>query len=158
REALGGNRYWLALRGLASNDPFEFHWLRSRAMGEKLRGLLKRVAFDVVHFDTLGLAQYRHLVGDSGTVLNHHDVQSLLIARRATNESNFLLRQYWKMEAKKLRRAEQKWCPRFEVNLAVSREEEKLLIGSGPQIKGRVVPNGVDTDYFTPRPDPGGQT
>lgn len=156
--AAGGKRYWLALRGLASNDPFEFQWLKSRLMKAKLQRLLQRVDFDVVHFDTLGLAQFGHLVRNSGTVLNHHDVQSSLIARRATIESRFLRRQYWKLESKKLRRAEQQWCPRFGVNLAVSREDEKILIDSAPQIKSRVVPNGVDTDYFTCRPDPGGRT
>jgi len=127
-------------------------------MKDKLQKLLQRSHFDVVHFDTLGLAQYWHLVRNSGTVLNHHDVQSSLIARRATIESHFLRRQYWKLEAKKLRRAEQKWCPRFGVNIAVSREDERMLIESGPRIKSWVVPNGVDTDYFTPRPDPGGRT
>jgi len=149
------DRYWLALRGLASDDPFEFHWLQSQSIEEKLRKLLSRLAFDVVHFDTLGLAQYRHLVTNSATVLNHHDVQSSLISRRASIESNPLLRLYWKLEAKKLRKAEQKWCPRFEVNLAVSKEDEQLLLDAGSQMESRVVPNGVDTDYFTPRPDPG---
>jgi len=156
--AEGGKRYRLAVRGLASNDPFEFHWLKSRLMRDKLQKLLQQVDFDVVHFDTLGLAQFRYLVRNSGTVLNHHDVQSSLIARRATIESQFLRRQYWKLEAKKLRSAERKWCPRFDVNLAVSREDEKELIESGPQIKGWVVPNGVDTEYFKPRPDPGVRT
>src|SRR5262245_53306123 len=108
------SRYWLALKGLASNDPFEFHWLKSCDMEEKLRRCLARVPFDVIHFDTLGLAQYRELVRNSGTVLNHHDVQSSLIARRATIESSFLFKQYWKWEARKLQEAEKKWCPRFD--------------------------------------------
>jgi polysaccharide biosynthesis protein PslH len=156
--AQGKKRYSLALRGLPSSDPFEFHWLKSHLMRDKLETVLQRPHFDVVHFDTLGLAQFRHLVRNSGTVLNHHDVQSSLIARRATLESHFLRRQYWNLEAKKLRRAEKKWCPRFDVNLAVSREDEQILIDSTSQIRSSVVPNGVDTDYFTPRPDPGGRT
>jgi len=156
--AQGTRRYHIALRGLPSNDPFEFHWLNSRAMRDKLQILLRRLHFDIVHFDTLGLAQFRYLVRNSGTVLNHHDVQSSLVARRATLEPHFLRRQYWNLEAKKLRRAEKNWCCRFDVNLAVSKEDEQLLIDSTPQITSAVVPNGVDTDYFTPRPDPGGQT
>jgi len=156
--AQGAKRYRIALRGLPSHKPFEFHWLKSRQMTNKFQTLLQRTRFDVVHFDTLGLAQLRHLVRDSGTVLNHHDVQSSLIARRATLESHFLRRQYWKLEATKLRRAEKKWCPRFDVNLAVSKEDEQLLMKSTPHIRSEVVANGVDTDYFTPRPDPGGRT
>jgi polysaccharide biosynthesis protein PslH len=152
------NRYWLALKGLGSNDPFEFHWLKSREMEEKFRRILARVPFDVIHFDTLGLAQYKHLVRSSRTVLNHHDVQSSLIARRVTIESNFLLKQYWKLEARKLREAEKKWCPRFDTNLTVSKEDRALLLDIAPEAKAKVVANGVDTSYFTPRPDPGGRT
>ena len=158
RPLLGGDRYWAALRGLPSAHPYEFHWLKSRSMGKMLQRSLERTVFDVVHFDTLGLAQYRHFVKHSGTVLNHHDVQSSLIARRATFESNVLHRQYWRLEAKKLRSAEQRWCPRFDVNLAVSPDDERLLTDSAPNIRSAVVPNGVDTDYFTPRSDPGSRT
>src|SRR5436309_1369335 len=35
-QGFGRKRYWLALRGLASNDPFEFNWLQSGLMSEKL--------------------------------------------------------------------------------------------------------------------------
>jgi glycosyltransferase involved in cell wall biosynthesis len=112
----------------------------------------------VVHFDTLGLAQYRPLVRSSGTVLNHHNVESSMMALRALNEPNLLRRQYYSREARKLRQAEQRWCPQFVVNLVVSPQDGQLLSDCAPGIKAKIVPNGVDTDYFTPRPDPGGKT
>jgi glycosyltransferase involved in cell wall biosynthesis len=112
----------------------------------------------VVHFDTLGLAQYRPFVGDCGAVLNHHDLESAMMARRASTELNVLRRHYWQGEARKLRDAEQKWCPKFEANLVVSSEEEALLTTALPGLRTIVVPNGVDTTYFKPRPDRGGRT
>jgi polysaccharide biosynthesis protein PslH len=157
-EGFRAHRYWLGLRGLASSDPFEINWLRSSGMIQRLRKILESVPFDVVHFDTLGLAQYRQFVRSSGTVLNHHDIQSSLMARRAANDRNILRGHYWRSEARKLHEAEQRWCPRFEVNLVVSREDEKLLADSLPRIETMLVPNGVDTDYFRPRPDPWGKT
>jgi polysaccharide biosynthesis protein PslH len=157
RGVFRGNRYWLVLRGLASSDPFVIPWLQSHEIAQRLRKVLESVPFDVVHFDTLGLAQYRPLIGRSGTTLNHHDIDSSVMARRATNEQNALGRLYWRMEARRLREAEQRWCPRFGVNLVVSQEDEALLTGSLPGIETAVVPNGTDTDYFTPRPDPGGR-
>lgn len=152
------NRYWLALRGLVSSDPFEVHWLQSWEMAEKFKKIVERIDFDIIHFDTLGLAQYRHLVRGSGTVLNHHDVQSSLMDRRATNEPNVLLNWYWQRESRKLRETERKLCPQFGLNLVVSKGEEELLLQSASNIETRIVPNGVDTDYFTPRSDPGGRT
>ncbi len=55
-------RYLLACRGLASRDPFDFHWLRSREMATRLKKVLNVVSFDVVHIDTLGLTQYRPII------------------------------------------------------------------------------------------------
>lgn len=151
-------RYLLALGGFVSRNPFEMQWLKSVQMTAKLQNLLQRMAFDVIHFDTLGLAQYEPLVRQSATVLNHHDVQSSLIARRAKNDPNMLLRQYWRREANKLRQSEKTWCPHFGMSLVCSKEEEMLLGSADSRIRTRVVPNGVDPQYFTPRPDPGGRT
>ncbi len=155
---LRGNRYLLALRGLASRNPFVIHWLRSSEMVERIRKAVDSIAFDVVHFDTLGLAQYRPLVRWSGTVLNHHDIESSMMASRVTKERNILRRQYWRKQARSLGGAEERWCPRFDVNLVVSEQDEKVLTDSLARIKTRVVPNGVDIDYFRPRADPGGRT
>jgi sugar transferase (PEP-CTERM/EpsH1 system associated) len=156
-ELFKGQRYWLAIRRLASSDPFVIHWLRSSEMMRRLREILHNGFFDVVHFDTLGLAQYSVLVRNSGTVLNHHDVDSSMMTLRAANDLNMLRRRYWQREARKLREAEQRWCPQFDVNLVVSREDEKLLADSRPGMQTTVVPNGVDTDYFRPRRDPEGK-
>ena len=153
-----GNRYWVAFRGLVSHYPYDFQWLRSREMRQRLQEVLDKVIFDVVHFDTLGLAQYRPCVRDSAVVLNHHNVESSMMVRRAINERNMVRRHYWYKQARKLRDEERKWCPRFELNLVVSREEADLLIESMPGLETSVVANGVDTGYFKPRPDPGGRT
>lgn len=152
------SRNRIALQGLISRQPYEFHWLRSRAMETKLRSRLEKVPFDVVHFDTLGLGQYRPLIAKSRTMLNHHDVQSSLIARRATIESNLVLKQYWKLEAQNIRKAEKRFCPQFDVNITVSDQEGAGLREIVPDVNVTVVPNGVDTSYFRPRPDPGGKT
>jgi glycosyltransferase involved in cell wall biosynthesis len=116
------------------------------------------VKFDTVHFDTLGLAQYRTLVSEVGTVLNHHNIESSMMEHRAAAETRRVPQQYWHWEAKKLLRAEREYCPRFSVNLVVSREDAELLAGLAPGVETRVVANGVDTEYFTPRADPGGST
>jgi glycosyltransferase involved in cell wall biosynthesis len=151
-------RYKGALKGLVSADPYEVHWLRDHQLHAKMSNLVDAHHFDVVHFDTLGLAQYISLANKCGTVLNHHDVQSALMRRRMENERNPLFRQYWKMETRKLRRAEVQWGEAVGVNLVCSSDEAKLLLGDDSHMRTAVVANGVDTEYFLPRRDPGGQT
>lgn len=155
-DSFGISRYWRALGGVLTGDPYEFCWLRSREMAKRLQRLSDRLQFDVVHVDTLGLAPYVSLVPSVGTVLNHHDIESALVQRRAVSDPNALWRMFWSREAANLLSAERRWCPMFHANLVVSNDEGKLLKPSCPKSDIRVVPNGVDIEYFTPRPDPGG--
>jgi glycosyltransferase involved in cell wall biosynthesis len=150
--------YCLGAYGLMSHNAYDFNWLRSDRMARRLQRALEHVRFDTVHFDTLGLAQYRRLVGSSATVLNHHNIESSMMDHRATNETHALRRKYWQLEAAKLRRAERSYCPHFDLNIVVSPEDGESLASIAPGLETRVVPNGVDTEYFTPRPDPGGNT
>jgi glycosyltransferase involved in cell wall biosynthesis len=152
------NPYWLGLRGLLSRNAYDLNWFASDAMAVRLQSTLDRVKFDTVHFDTLGLAQYRPLVNGVGTVLNHHNVESSMMKHRADTETRRIPRLYWRWEAQKLLRAERDYCPQFAVNLVVSPEDGETLARHAPGITARVVANGVDTEYFTPRTDPGGNT
>ena len=156
--SFGRTRYGLALTGLMTGEPYDFAWLRSAEMANKLRKMVERVSPDVVHVDALGLAQYLPAIGSSGRVLNHHDVESSKIELRARKTRNVLLQSYFKIEAGKLVAAERRWCPQFDVNAVVSEDENDVLSQVCPGLRVRVVPNGVDTEYFTPRADPGTRT
>lgn len=156
KDTFGFGRYWRALGGLLTGEPYEFRWLRSSDMARRLRELVSRFSFDVVHADTLGLAPYVALVPNVGTVLNHHDIESALVQRRALSERGLMWRAFWRQEAAHLLAAERRWCPSFDVNIVVSNDEGHLLEPSCGRSKICVVPNGVDVTYFTPRVDPGG--
>ena len=156
QDRLGVSRYWRALGALLTGEPYEFRWLRSKNMIFRLKRLTERLHFDVVHVDTLGLAPYAALVTGAGTVLNHHDIESALVRRRAASAGSLLWRKFWSQEAAHLLAAERRWCPSFNVNMVVSDDEGKLLKPSCGKSKICVVPNGVDVSYFTPRTDPGG--
>ncbi|MEO7860653.1 MAG: glycosyltransferase family 4 protein [Nitrospirales bacterium] len=156
--SFGRTRYGLAITGIMTGEPYDFAWLRAAQMADKLRNMVEKVSPDVVHVDTLGLAQYLPAIGSSRSVLNHHDVESCKIELRARKERNVLLKSYFKMEARKLAAAERRWCPQFDVNAVVSEDEGSVLSQACPGLRVRVVPNGVDTEYFTPRADPGTRT
>ncbi len=156
KDTFGFGRYWRALAGLLTGEPYEFQWLRSQDMARRLRRLAEQFHFDVVHADTLGLAPYVSLVRHAGTVLNHHDIESALVQRRAAHDGSLMRRKFWSLEAAHLLAAERRWCPSFDVNMVVSEDEGRLIKLSCGESKIYVVPNGVDVTYFTPRLDPGG--
>ncbi len=157
KDVLGIERHWRAFGGLMTGEPYEFRWLRSKEMVRRLRRLASRFPFDVVHVDTLGLSPYVRLVPNAGTVLNHHDIESALVQRRAANERRLMWRIFWAKEAAHLLAAERQWCPAFDVNMVVSNDEGQLLKPLCGESTICVVPNGVDITYFTPRSDPGGK-
>ncbi|MFQ5798330.1 MAG: glycosyltransferase family 4 protein [Bacteroidota bacterium] len=158
RGARRAARYWLAARGVVCRDAFDIQWLQSHRMRHTLQEQLNRIKFDIVHFDTLGLAQYRSLAKGFPAVLNHHNVESAMERRRAESTRNFLSAAYFRHEAQRLSVAERYWCPQFAVNLVVSPDDERVLRSSVPGIRTAVVPNGVDCEYFTPRVDPDRKT
>lgn len=156
KDTLSIGRYSRAIVGMFTGEPYEFRWLRSKEMSQRLVQMANRFRFDVVHADTLGLAPYVSLVPSVGTVLNHHDIESALVQRRAASEQRLSWRLFWSREAEHLLAAERRWCPAFHVNIVVSDDEGQLVKPSCGESKIRVVPNGVDLSYFTQRPDPGG--
>ena len=156
KDTFGVGRYGRALAGLLTGEPYEFRWLRSRAMARRLQRLVEQFHFDVVHADTLGLAPYVSSVPQAGTVLNHHDIESALVRRRAASAGSLIWRKFWSLEAAHLLAAERRWCPSFHVNMVVSEDEGHIIKPSCGESQICVVPNGVDVTYFTPRIDPGG--
>lgn len=140
--------YWTAFASLFTADPFSVNWAKSRAMRSQLRHLLESVKFDIVHFDTIGLAAYRDDVGAVPKILNHHNMESHLLRRRVEFETHPLKRFYYAREAEKLERYQQRVCPEFDVHLTVSEVDRERLLEFVPGIRAEVIANGVDVDYF----------
>jgi glycosyltransferase involved in cell wall biosynthesis len=110
--------------------------------------------FDVIHVDTIGLASFVDLDrSPAATVLTHHNIESMLMARRSQVESGRAARAFLAREAVKLAAAERRIPPRFDLNIVMSENDRSALAAAAPDARSTVVPNGVDTDYFTPAPD-----
>jgi glycosyltransferase involved in cell wall biosynthesis len=136
-----------------SPRPFSVLAQRSAGVKRRLAGLCASATPpDVVHLDTIALAPYRDVCGAVPAVVTHHNIESQLMERRAEVESGVLARHYVGLQAQRLRRYEIEQAPRFPVNIMVSDADAALLKTLVPGVHTAVVPNGVDTDYFQPRP------
>jgi len=117
-----------------------------RRMGEILEG--NRI--DIVHFDMLHLARYRHDIPALPTVMIEHNVESLRLKRLAMNSSNPVLKIFLYLQYMKLYSFEKRECSRFNVCAPVSEYDRDCISEMSPSANLRVVPNGVDTKYFSP--------
>lgn len=145
-------RVWLLARSLVSRWPYDVNWLGSRDLTRDLEERSRSERFDVAHVDTIGMIPYTRWFSDTPVVLNHHNVESQLLVRRARRERNVAKGLYLHNEARKLLRLERNACPAVAVNLCVSRLDQERLREIVPSATFHVVDNGADVEYFRPRP------
>lgn len=138
------------LASAASTTPYDVRWLRSREFADHVRSVGAQEHFDLVHMDTIGLAPHRRALTALPIVLNHHNVESDMLAQRASAVRSRLQRFYLSREAHKLARYERRVCPDCAMNLVVSSLDATRLQTVAGACPTAVVENGTDTDYFLP--------
>lgn len=147
-------RAWLAAHSLAGAHPYTIRWLRSDAARSVAADWNAAIDFDVVHFDTLSLAPYRKIFSRGVKSLDHHNIESEMMLRRAKIEEHPLKRLYFWQEGLRLRRYERRVCPQFDLNITCSTLDTERLKAVAPGVVIAEVPNGVDTEYFRSRGEP----
>jgi polysaccharide biosynthesis protein PslH len=143
-------RTWLAARSLAGAHPYTIRWLQSDIARRVAAEWSASIDFDVVHFDTLSLAPYRGIFPRAARSLNHHNIESDMMLRRARIEEHPLKRLYFWQEGVRLQRYERRVCPHFDLNITCSSLDTERLERVAPGVAVAEVPNGVDTEYFHP--------
>ncbi len=139
---------WILFKSVFTRHPFTSNWAQSAGLRDTLRSTVANGQYDVIYFDTISLAEYRKVAGDTARVLNHHNVESHLFERRVPRESHPLKRWYLGMEAKKLRAFEEECLAQFDANLTCSELDSQRLREISPPARCEVVANGVDVGYF----------
>ncbi|MER3425438.1 MAG: hypothetical protein C4293_21575, partial [Nitrospiraceae bacterium] len=135
------------LKGLVGPMPFPIINYRDERMVTLLTEMLSRESFDVVQAESLHMAQY--CLGLSlPTILDLHNIESLLMRRYAQQEYHPLKRLYAACTWTKLAAYEREVCPRFTHCLTCSEEEQRLLrVWFGVE-SAHVIPNGVDIGTY----------
>lgn len=144
-------RIKLLLAGLLPGKTYTVSWLASDEFKNALAKVLAANDFDLIHVDTLSLAPYVIDLKPYKKVLNHHNIESVMMLRRAENEKNFLKKIYFYQEGIKLKKYEKQICDKFELNITCSDLDATRLEEIAPGIRCEGVPNGVDLNYFSPQ-------
>ncbi len=150
RGSFAGKAARLAL-ALASGRSYAETWLIGRAARELVGRAVLDVRPHVIHVDTVMIAGLLPSGWQGAAVLNHHNVESHMMARRAA-ASPFPLRRIFEIEAARLRDLERANASRFAEHLVVSRLDAERLRDAAPSARCCVIPNGVDVEYFHPLP------
>ena len=141
-----------AMRALVSPASFWELWFDRRAARSAVTERQRSFRPDVVHLDTVLLAPYLKQLTTEPTIVTHHNIESDLLADRASVMPR-ATRWYMAREAAKVAVRERAVAPRVSANVVVSADDGTRLRELAPTARTVVVPNGVDTDFF--RMDPG---
>ncbi|MFU8833104.1 MAG: glycosyltransferase family 4 protein [Wenzhouxiangella sp.] len=145
-----GGRPLLALHSLFPGPPYTIRWGMCPEYRDAVQRAITEFRPEVVHFDTVSLAPYLDLCGNVPAVLNHHNIESHMLLRRAEQETNPLKKFYFWQEGTRLAAYERKVARQFHLHLVCADLDGERLVGNVGSVPVEVVPNGVDLAYFQP--------
>lgn len=137
--------------GLAGPIPYNIRKYTFPRIGQRIRQLALKREVDLLHCDHLHMAPYGPLA-DLPFVVDEHNVETIIWERFSRDDQEPLHRRLLFMQqAFWLRRVERDLCRRAALILLCSESDERALqlLASHPQLRTKVVPNGVDIEYFS---------
>lgn len=131
--------------------PYSISLYRSPELGEKIRELAESGEYDLIHFDTTALAIYGQLDTKAPMVLDHHNIESHMMLRRAKKEANLFRKIYFYQEGKRLLTFEKRNLGIFSAHITCSELDSKRLkeILDNPKVID--IPNCVEVRQSLPR-------
>ncbi len=141
----------LALNSLWQMPPFVMSLYASPEGKQRVERLLNGDHFDLVYADHLHMAQYVPRQTRALTLLDQHNVESVILRRFADLQSWKPVQWFARLEHRKMSRYEPETCRRFDAIWVTTEVDQKLIAPwLLPQQHIEVLPIGVDTDYFQP--------
>ena len=147
---------WNGMRAIPSLTPFQAAYSRSPQMANLIRRVQSEAAFDVVHVEHLRGAELSQAVKGVPIVFDSVDSITLLFEHVRRSGPTWRSRMMAGLDLARTRRYEGHLLERYRRVLVTSPCDRDALarISTTPDVDGRLVvlPNGVDLDYFAPRP------
>lgn len=138
-----------AIPSLFSRTPLTLPYFYSADLSLQIRKAVCERSYDRVFVYSSSMAQYAALAGEVPVLIDLVDVDSDKWLQYAAH-SKFPWSPLYQREGKCLREYEQKICRSAAAVLVSTEREAQLLRSFCRSASVHVVPNGVNTDYFTP--------
>jgi polysaccharide biosynthesis protein PslH len=130
-----------------SSRPFQVHWFYQSHAAKQVSNLLINLQPEVVYCQLIRMAEYVKNHHEYPRVLDYMDALSAGMMRRSLLKT-WPTRWIYQMEASRLAKYEASTFDYFDAQTIISVADRKLI--SHPEKNTiRIVPNGVDKDYYT---------
>lgn len=144
------------IRSLFSRNSYWLSMTRSSALQKLIRQLTHIHRYDLVVHEFPVMGNYE-CATDGWRILDAHNVEFDNFRRIAAGQVNLLKKLFYRLEMYKFRREELAMAARQDMILTTSVRDAHIFQKEIPGTTVRVIPNGVDMDFFTPdrtQPDP----
>ena len=145
---------WLIARSFFSLRPYTIAWLDSPAARKTISEIMAHNEYDIIHFDTISLDVFRDENSDVKIMLDHHNIESHMMGRRAKKEKNLLKKLYFWWEFVKLQRYEKAVLGLYCGHIVCSKDDKQRLLELDGQCSVEVIPNGIAFDGRVVEPAP----
>jgi polysaccharide biosynthesis protein PslH len=142
-------------RGLIGPIPITVLNCWSSRAASQLANVLRSYQFDTVQVEGVLLIEYlpiiREAQGCPAVIVDWHNIESEMMWRYAKTTGNWLKRIAATRTAKLIERAEDLLLDNHVTHTVTSERERQKLLARRPGANIYVIPNGVDTSYYTAR-------
>ena len=141
------------LRGLAGPTPVTVLNCWSLRAASHLADVLRSSRFETVQVEGVHLMEYlpilREAPGCPTIVVDWHNIESEVMWRYAETTGNWAKKVAAKRTAKLIERAEDRLLDACTTHTVTSERERQKLLARRPSANIQVIPNGVDTGYYS---------
>jgi sugar transferase (PEP-CTERM/EpsH1 system associated) len=142
------------VRGMMGPTPVTVLNYFERQLESRLAGILAGNRFDCLQLEGIHLSRYLSMIeavpNAPAVLVDWHNVESELMWRYSEGAPSWPKKLVAKRTAHLLERAELQLLQRCGAHTVASEREKEKLLGLWPSAHVHVVPNGVDTEYFSP--------
>lgn len=141
------------LRGLIGPTPVTVLNCWSPRSASQLAKVLRSQLFDIVQIEGVHLLEYLPIIQDAlgapAIVVDWHNIESEVMWRYANTCGNWIKRAAARRTATLIERAEDRLLDECAVHTVTSERERKILLARRPGRNIQIIPNGVDTNFYT---------
>jgi polysaccharide biosynthesis protein PslH len=145
------------IRYALAGKPLEYKFEHCEELMRKIRSLVSKVDFDIVHIEPSYMALYLEAIPPDArckSVLTFHNIEFSLFERLSRHAQTPAQKARAFLHSTMLHRWEPHYAERFDQCITVSEVDRRLLRTSNPRLRIAVSPNGFDTQLYQPLPLP----
>lgn len=143
------------IRGMAGPTPVTILNCWSLQSASQFGDVLRSRQFDTVQIEGVHLIEYLPMIqeapGSPALVVDWHNIESEMMWRYAKTTGNWAKKIAAKRTAKLIERAEDRLLDTCAIHTVTSERERQKLLARRPGANIQVIPNGVDTSFYTAR-------